>query len=181
MKKFFVLIAFIGFFLQGQAHDFSDYRESNMSCVFTPSDTVLKHTWDIIHDSVGTWVNKNGFVVRATGIDGKTTGNTTLTNVYGFVASKHYVVERVHIWATSVSGVIVSLSTITIGNNSSSFNDIVVAALLTGITTADNLASNTFSVLNSSVHTGDIVFKVTIGASLTTLTLTVVVTGRNLD
>ena len=119
------------------------------------------------------WSIRNGGVI-ASGIDGKSIGNTTL---YTVPSGKQLVVERVIIIPTSVD-TLISLPTVSVGKTSSAYADVIAAGILTGVTAT--LTSTPLTPISgaSVLSSGEsLVLRVSVGAVATTYTFKAIVIG----
>lgn len=113
-------------------------------------------------------------VMTLTGLDGKTAASTKIdTTSIGL----RFVPMAIHIEPTTVTG-LVSVSSLSIGTNSASYDNIVPITALTGLTSANIVLNLDPSLLSSSIATGtDIYVKITTVAVGTTYTLSISVLG----
>lgn len=116
----------------------------------------------------------NLVAITKNGIDGKTTGAT----VIGTTDPKmRFVPLYVSAEPTGVSG-LVTVSSLSVGTNSATFNNILVATALTGAITANFLVNTPITALSPSVVPGtSISVNITVGAVGTTYNLRVSVIG----
>lgn len=110
-------------------------------------------------------------------IDGKTTGATTVYTTSNPGSTRFYPIMIV-VSLTGASGVTVPC-TLSVGTNSSTYNNLLTATALTGVTTGS--ATQEF-ILNSAVLSSigdavDIKVNVTVGATATTYLIKVMVIG----
>lgn len=113
-----------------------------------------------------------GMIVYGCDVDGKSTGNTAV-----FTAPQGFVVFGIQVVNTNVSGVITP-AVVSIGSNSSSYNNILNAAVLTNFGAVNSVLNLTNT--NPSVHlqTDDVVYiKVSVAAIATSFSFQVLLIG----
>lgn len=114
----------------------------------------------------------SGITVYGADVDCTSTGNTQIITL-----PNGFAVTQVQVLLTAVSGLIIA-STLSVGTNSTSFNNINSAVILTALSTLNNVL--TLNSAGTSIHcsTGDVITcRVSIAATASVYSVQVLVTG----
>ena len=116
----------------------------------------------------------NTLLATVTGINGKNTGVTTL---YTTPSANKCVITRIDLHITSASSITV-VAALSIGQNSATYNDIVVATTLTGFNALDQIYRMSPSGVFVSVPSSTAIkLNITVGATATTMTFDAIIHG----
>lgn len=114
----------------------------------------------------------SGFYTYGADVDATSTGNTDIVTL-----PNGFVFTLVQVLLTNVSGLIIA-PTLSIGTNSTSYNNINTAIILTPLATVNNVLNIASSATSIHCSTNDVVkCRVSIAATATTYSIQVLVSG----